>query len=542
MELPKVSIADWRAAVEKELAGKPFEKTLVQQTPEGIAVQPLYLELPRSLPQRDPAGEPFRICIRYGDQPVEQMISDVRDGADAIWAPLDKLQLELMPRPEMAKIFFVLNGSTPGSKGLEQLIAQAARPGAPRFSLGLSPLDQDEAALAAAAKLVAARAPGSNAITVSTLEFHNAGAEPGFEVACALATSAHALRILLRAGMTAEQAAGQISLRIAVGRDTFLELCKLRAVRACWRKVVTAFGSGTAPRARVHAVCSERTLTGRDPWVNMLRVTTQMFAAILGGADLVTPQELDAAFGDPSPQGVRMARNTGLVLREESLLGRVADPAGGSYAFETLTDDLARKAWEQFRELEREGGIAKAIAAGSVAKRLEASWQERMQNIRKRKMPILGVSEFANLDEKLPQAKSEVAFHQESAPFEELRSRAESRSTAPVAALLTLGELSESRARVGFASSFFAAGGIRSHETREISAFPIACLCGTDERYAEEAADRVRALKAAGCKSVLVAGRPGVLEKSLREAGADGFIFAGCDAVAILGSLLEVAS
>jgi methylmalonyl-CoA mutase len=542
MQPPPVTLADWRAAVEKELAGKPFEKTLVQQTPEGLSVQPLYLERPHTLTARDSAAEPFRICIRYGDQPVEMMISDVRDGADAIWAPLDQLQIDLMLQPEMAKIFFVFGGSMPGSKRLEQLTAQAAKPGAPQFSLGLSPLEEDEAALVAAAKLVAARAPSSNAITVSTLEFHNSGAEPGFEIACALSAGAHALRILLRGGTTAEQAAGQISLQVAVGRDTFLELCKLRALRACWRKVVTAFGPGPVPRARIHAVCSERTLTGRDPWVNMLRVTTQMFAAITGGADLVTPQEFDAAFGAPSSQGVRVARNTGLVLREESLLGKVADPAGGSYALETLTDDLARKAWEQFRELEREGGLAKAMLSGTVAKRLEASWEERLQSIRKRKMPILGVSEFANLDEKLPQVSREVAFHQESAPFEELRSRAESRSTPPAAALLTLGELSESRGRVGFASSFFAAGGIRSHETREISAYPIACLCGTDERYAEEAVDRVRALKAAGCKSILVAGRPGALEKPLREAGADGFIYVGCDAVEVLGRLLEVAS
>lgn len=505
MQLPPAALADWRAKVEKELAGKSFEKALVQETPEGIAVQPSYIEAPASLPVRDSAAQPFRICIRRDSQTsIESLVAEVEEGADALW--LDSATPELRARPELAKTFFVFE-STAGF--LKE----------PRTA---------------------------NTVLVSTLPLHDAGADAVDELACALSSAAGSFRALMEAGHSAEHAARQVWVRVAVGRDTFLELCKLRALRTVWRKLLTALGAPDAPRALVHAVCSSRTLSERDPWVNMLRVTTQTFAAILGGADLVTPNAFDQALGEPSAQGRRVARNTGLVLREESQLGKVADPAGGSYAFETLTDQLARKAWQRFQELEREGGIAAALESGALAKRFEAAWTERLAAIAKRKTPILGVSEFANLDEKLPQpapqpaaASGPLAAHRDAAVFEELRWRAESRSPAPAAALVTLGEFSESRARVGFATSFFAAGGIRSRETTANEAAPIACLCGTDERYAVEAAEKIRALKAAGCGRVLVAGRPGPLEKSLKEAGADGFIYVGCDAVAILGSLLS---
>jgi methylmalonyl-CoA mutase len=353
------------------------------------------------------------------------------------------------------------------------------------------------------------------------------------------------LGALLDAGVSTDVAARQIALRIAVGRDTFEEACKLRALRATWEKALTAAGAANAPRTLVHAVCSSRTLAQRDPWVNMLRVTTQVFAAVVGGADLVTPAAFDQAFGAPSELGRRVARNTGLVLRDESHLGRVVDPAAGSYYFETLTDALAREAWTRFQNLERDGGIESALTSGRLRARLESAWTERLELIAKRRAPLLGVSEFANLSETLPNSPSLVAardtglpVRRDAEPFERLRLRADSIHPSPEALLVTLGPLAESRPRVGFASGFFGAGGIRTRETTSDEATTLACLCGSDERYATDAVDRVRALKRAGCKRVLVAGRPGALEAPLREAGADGFLFVGCDAPALLSELL----
>jgi methylmalonyl-CoA mutase len=284
-----------------------------------------------------------------------------------------------------------------------------------RRARGLAPfasLPADLASLGRTARLFEGRFPRATTATVSTLPYHDAGADAADELAIALSTGALYLGALLDAGLSPERAASHLALRISSGRDTFLELCKLRALRLCWRKLVAAVtavgasGSPGAPRALVHAVCSARTLTLRDPWVNMLRVTTQIFAAVLGGADLVTPASFDQASGPPSPLGRRVARNTGLVLREESFLGRVHDPAGGSYYLESLTDALAREAWRRFQAIEREGGVARALESGSLAARLEAAWGQRLKRLARRETAVVGVSEFANLGETLPRPLS----------------------------------------------------------------------------------------------------------------------------------------
>lgn len=381
---------------------------------------------------------------------------------------------------------------------------------------------------------------------VSTLPYHDAGADDADEIAIALATGVAYLEALLSGGVALDAAARQIALRVAVGRDTFVEVCKLRALRIGWQKVLTAAGAPDAKRTMVHAVCSSRTLTQRDPWVNMLRVTTQVFAAVLGGADFVTPAAFDEALGSPSDLGRRVARNTGLVLRDESHLGQVVDAVGGAYYFETLTDALAREAWARFRSIEREGGIQSALASGRMNERLATAWQARLDAVAKRKTPILGVSEYANLKETLPHTvpsanparEGALPVHRDAEVFEALRTRADAVRPPPEALLVALGPLAESRARVGFAAGFFGAGGIRTREVTADESATIACLCGSDDRYATEAVDRVRALKAVGCKRILLAGRPGALEGALREAGVDGFLFLGCDVVATLSDLL----
>jgi methylmalonyl-CoA mutase len=383
----------------------------------------------------------------------------------------------------------------------------------------------------------------------STLPYHDAGADAADEIAIALAAGKTYLESLLGGGLSAAAAARQIILRVAVGRDAFGEMCKVRALRIAWRKVLTASGATETASTLIHAVSSSRTMAQRDPWVNMLRVTTQVFAAVLGGADLVTPLAFDGAIEPGSALGRRVARNTALVLREESSLGRVRDPAGGAYYFDTVTDALAREAWKRFQAIEREGGMVDALGSGRLRARLDASWNAWADLVAKRKAPILGVSEFANLDEKLPrparpaQAPAATGLplprRRDAEPFETLRLRADASAIRPEAVLVTLGPLAESRARVGFAANFFGAGGIRVRETTVDERAPLACLCGSDERYAAEAVDRAQALKAVGCRRVLLAGRPGPLESALRDAGVDGFLHVGCDAVALLSELLD---
>jgi methylmalonyl-CoA mutase len=566
MKFPEVTPLDWRALVDKELKGAPFEKTLVQRTPEGLSILPLYSELPPGGPLAiDCRGAPFRICTRHEEVDEPALSDDLEEGADALWLDLASGAAAdtLLPRIDRARTMVLLGVRGEAPAATFARLAQSPGGDAP-FALTTDPfgsfargrstaatLAAERLALVEVARLADGRFPGATTVMVSTLPYHDAGADAADEVAVALATGVAYLDTLIDAGLTPATAASRIALQVAAGRDTFAEMCKLRALRVGWQKVVAAAGVEGAPHTLVHAVCSSRSLTQRDPWVNMLRVTTQAFAAILGGADLVTPASFDQALGSPSALGRRIARNTGLVLREESHLGRVIDPAGGSYYLETLTDALAREAWKRFQAIERAGGIEVALVSGQLRTRLEASWRERLDLIAKRRAPVLGVSEFANLNEKLPSpvpvapgdaaaTSGALPVHRDAEGFERLRSRAEAAGAPLEAVLVTLGPFAESRPRVGFAAGFFGAGGIRTRETAVDEPATIACLCGSDERYAAEAVARVAALKAAGCKRVLVAGRPGALEAPLREAGVDGYLFVGCDAVAILSDLLEV--
>jgi methylmalonyl-CoA mutase len=555
------TLQEWRAQVDKELGGASFEKTLVYRTPEGISVAPLYTELPPGgAATLDRTGAPFRICMQEGvGTGVAQVDADIAGGADAVWLRGSDTTTEpLLARVDLARTFLVLD--TDGASPVEALerLARRGATGATSFALACDPFAALATGattdarpyltgLAEASRSAADRFPLATTVVASSLPYHDAGADDADEIAIVLSTGVAYLETLLGAGLSVDVAARQIALQIAVGRDTFGEACKLRALRVVWEKVLVAAGATDAHRTLVHAVCSSRTLAQRDPWVNMLRVSTQVFAAVVGGADVVTPAAFDQALGSPSELARRVARNTALVLRDESHLGRVVDPAAGSYYFEALTDALAREAWKRFQAIERDGGIGTGLTSGHLRASLEAAWQARVEAIAKRKLPILGVSEFANLKESLPHPATAtepranstgLPVHRDSEAFERLRSRADAVEPPPEALLVTLGPLAESRPRVGFATGFFGAGGIASRETTADEAATLACICGSDERYAAEAVERARTLKAAGCKRVLVAGRPGALEAALRDAGVDGFLFVGCDAVAMLSDLL----
>lgn len=556
MSFPSVTAEDWRRLVEKELAGKPFDKALVQDVLPGVAIAPLYTEAPEvPAAARVLRQAPFAIGLRHGrDAVLEDLARDVAGGADVLWLPLERAHGDLLAHEPLAPARFLLEASSVPSADEARRLATDAR-----VSVAIDPLswratgESPHETLAADLQALATIAPllageGRRPVVVSTAAYHDAGADAADELGIALASAVTYLEALLDAGIGLSDAANAIAFRPVVGRDTFVELCKLRALRICWAKVVRAFGADADATTSVHAVCSSQTMALRDPWVNMLRVTTQMFAGILGGAELVTPRSFDEAFGETSPMGQRLARNTGLVLREESALGKVSDPAGGSYFFDSLTDALARTGWSRFQELSGEG-IAALLSSGRLEQRLAKAWTTRLARLGARRIPTLGVSEFANLSETLPHplpgeapTVAGLPAHRDTEPFEELRRRADALGVPPTIALVTLGAFAESRARAGFASTFFAAGGVRSQEVAPDAVdLPsrVACICGTDERYATDAAACVVDLKRRGVAHVILAGKPGALEAPLREAGLDGAIFVGCDAVATLSDVLE---
>jgi methylmalonyl-CoA mutase len=281
----------------------------------------------------------------------------------------------------------------------------------------------------------------------------------------------------------------------------------------------------------------------------MLRSTVACFAAGVGGADVVTVQPFDAALGLPDAFARRIARNTQALLVEEGHLARVLDPAGGSWYVESLTESLAQAAWAWFTEIERAGGLAAGLSSGLVGERIAAAWDERSQRLVTRAEPITGVTEFANPTEVLPTrrpapeavpaAPGGLPRVRAAARFERLRDLVESVDPRPAVHLATIGPVARHTARATFAANLFQAGGLLAAPGDGTDGFAeagttVACICGTDRDYADRAASLAAELRSAGATQVWLAGPP-----SLAVDGVDGYVYAGCDALAVLLRVLE---
>jgi methylmalonyl-CoA mutase len=391
---------------------------------------------------------------------------------------------------------------------------------------------------------------------------HAAGGSPAQELAFALASGVAALRALEAGGFTLEAARNAIDFRLAADADEFLTLAKFRALRRLWAAIERACGLEAQP-IRVHGETAWRMLTRRDPWVNILRETVAVFSAGLGGADTITVLPFTQALGLPDAFARRIARNTQLVLLEESHLGKVADPAAGSGGVEALTDALVERGYALFQEIEKAGGLSKSLESGAFQADVAKTAGERAKNLARRKEPLTGASEFPDINEKpvsvlLPAPAAEplparaLAPHRLSEAFEALRDQAQAAGKPPAIFLANLGPVAAFTARATFAKNFFEAGGVEALgndgfpdlaaliESYKASGAKLAVLCSSDAIYGEQGVEAARALAAAGAHLYL-AGRPGELEAPLREAGVRDFVFVGGDLLAQLREALAAA-
>lgn len=252
--------------------------------------------------------------------------------------------------------------------------------------------------MAALAKWTSATFPKVTSVGVDTSPYHDSGATAAEDIAFSAATGLQYLRTMTDAGMSVDEAATQMLFRVSLGTHHFLAIAKLRAMRQVWARVMQASG-GTAKAMKIHARTGNRVMTQRDPYVNLLRNSVSVFAALTGGVDAITSLPFDHAAGLPDDFSRRIARNTVLILQEESHLHRVMDPAGGSWFLEKLTREMAEKAWEIFQQIESAGGMLSALTSGWVADQIDSAYAPRAKDIAKRKEGITGVSEFPNLAE-----------------------------------------------------------------------------------------------------------------------------------------------
>lgn len=591
--------ARWRKLVEGVLKGGAFEK-LIGQTYEGVAIQPLYgrarAETPRAL--RAQAGD-WTVCARLDNPDAKaanaQALNDLQNGANGLQlvfagsqgaygfglkdgsratldAALAGVVFETGIRVEVDLSF----ACKEAAESLAAMVESAkVDPAATDISFGYDPLGQ-MALTGASPATWSELAPdvGMQALSLSTRGFkgqilaadarlvHAAGGSAAQELAFAVASGLAYMRALESAGVSLDDARRMIAFRLAADADEFLSLAKFRALRRLWAQVEAACGLAPAP-IRVHGETAWRMMTRRDPWVNLLRATVAVFSAGLGGADSISVLPFTQAIGLPDEFARRIARNTQLVLLEESNLGKVADPAAGAGGFETLTDELAHRGWEQFRAIEKDGGLGVVLASGAFRAQVDEVAKARAKSIGRRKDPLTGASEFPDVHEKdvhvlAPAPKQEapagaLAPHRLAEPFEALRDAADARAARPKVFLANLGPIAAFTARAMFAKNFFEAGGIEApgndgfaDAAAMASAFKasgakIACICSSDAVYGEQAEAAARALKGAGAARVYLAGRPGDLEAALKAAGVDEFVFVGADVLAALAGAHKAA-
>lgn len=440
-EFPTPTRDAWLALVEKTLKGADYSKTLVSRTHDGIAIEPLYTRADATTSREMPGQAPFTrggtaaggwlICQAHDlPNPADcnaSILAELEAGATALAVRLAGTDTNGTFVVDLDDVAALLDGIRTDAAPVyletrenriaaaSALLRHVAGTGQGKTitggHLGVDPagelaatgsLDQPfDTALAQAADLAHRTitvAPGLRTLVADTRMYHAAGASEAQEVGAALATGLAYLRGLEAAGIALDAAAGQIGFLMTADADFFLTIAKIRAARRLWAKVTAACGiDAAAMDLRVET--ASRMMTRVDPWVNMLRTTVASFAAGIAGAQAVTVLPYSAATGPADGFARRIARNTQIILQEESSLARVADPAGGSWYLEELTGALEARAWDVLQDIEGQGGIAPALMSGHVQLVISETSVARQSNIAHRREALTGASEFPNLQE-----------------------------------------------------------------------------------------------------------------------------------------------
>lgn len=607
---------EWRTAAEAYLKGVPFEKALVTRTYENIDLQPIYTKQDiENLPHlREKPGfgnyvrgtdtkgyldKPWSICqtIPYAD-PEEYNTAlkhDLERGQTAVHLSpyttavdtpeslslaLKDVDIETIPIHIDAgftglEIFTTLKtvvenmkmtpGNISGSIDTDPLGFLALN-----GSLPLSPentFDQMAELIYRAKEEM----PKLRTIGISGIPYHNAGANAVQELAFVLATAVEYIDRMKKEGFTIDEIASRMRFTFGIGPFYFMEVAKLRAARLLWSKIVKAYGGNEESRKmNIHGVTSFYNQTKYAPYVNMLRTTTEAFSAVVGGVDSLQTNPFDEIFGPPDEFSRRTARNTQIVLLEESHLDQLLDPAGGSYYVEKLTHDVARKTWDLFRETEKQGGMLKALENGFPQEEIESTAEKRKKDLAKRKYVLVGTNSYADVKEEIPEIKPyrskkpveailsirPLRPHREAEIFEELRDAAKAfeaeTGTKPKLFLATMGPLRQHKARADFTRGFFEVGGFeviypRGFDTPDAavdaaveSGAPVVVICSTDDTYPELVPAITKGLKTQKPDiQVVLAGYPKDQADAHKEAGVDEFIYLGANAHDILSNVFK---
>lgn len=605
----------WRALVEKALKCADFDRKLVTTTADGLKIQPIYARGDLTSPAVPSGVAPFtrgteptveglgwqihQVIVDSGPEAANaNSLEELETGAGGIVLQVEGpgqagvtvrstgdmakaltgIALDLAPvqlraglrGPEVARLFLdaldVLKAdrNTVVAHLNVDPIGTWARHGGLETSL------EDAIADAAAlTKDILAGLPKARAVNIDATVYHEAGATEVQELAALAATLTAYLKAFDDQGIKASDAMTALSFTVSATDDIFTTLAKLRAARRIITRIADAFGAKDAARhMHITARTSEAMMTRRDPWTNLLRATIACASSAFGGADAITVLPFTWPLGQPDSFARRIARNTQIVCQEESGLGRVVDPAGGSWYTENFTNDIANAAWTAFQAIEAEGGLEASLRAGTLQHQIDTKRSERAMAIATGRQNITGVSAFPILgddgvkatrwpavqDVNVARDITPLTPHRLAEAFEQLRDQADALSQKsgkpPQVFLANIGRVADHNLRSTWIKNFLAAGGIEAlsndgfaNASEAAKAFAAsgakaACICSSDELNREHAVPLAKALRESGAEMVMYAGRPAQdHEPELNAAGVDQYVFAGLDAVMTLSGL-----
>ena len=604
-EFPAVTTAEWEAKIQEDLKGADYQKKLVWKTHEGFDVRPYYraedlagLGYLDSVPGQYPfvrggASKSNHWEIRqemdYADpaKANKQALDAIKRGATGISFGASQIKttadLETMLKGICCGETRLHFGAAPSYPELILLLSEFLkkhhiRPEVVKGSFDFDPISYlllegdfweseafDMGQVSQVLKLGKELLPGMQVITVNGQYFHNSGSTLVQELAFSLSAGNAYLAAATGEGLKVDEVAPRILFSMATGSDYFMEIAKLRAARLLWARIAEQYQpeSESSMLMNIHCSTSNFNKTLYDPYVNLLRSTTEAMSAILGGTQSLSITPYDAFYKDPDEISNRIARNQQIILKEETYLEQVVDPAAGSYYIENLTDSIAKAAWELFRKLEDMGGMLAAVKAGFIQDEVRKQAEQRRTDTATRKMVLLGTNQYPNLSEMMlekiqvaddiPETDEEEEEEESPVPykkmeiirvaddFDELRLATElfveEGKKRPSVFLLTIGNLAMRKARAMFSTNFFGCAGYEvidnagfataaeGIEAAMESKAEIVVICSSDEEYAALGPEIAAGLKAKNKETrIVIAGFPKEITDQLKASGVDEFI------------------
>ena len=594
-EFPPVTTKAWEEKIREDLKGADYEKKLVWQPPEGFPVQPYYrkeylekLIYINSLPGESPylrsnhtnsnAWEIHQdIQVKNIEEAKQQAKFLIGHGVTSLGFIFNPKEKTTFPKNQLAfsqllsdipidKVSVNFNCGQKSPDILRMLIEAVKNrktdKKSVRGSLNFDPLgrltssgnfyeneDDDFNTLNQLLQSADHALPYFRVLTVNGNVFHEAGASAIQELGYSLAMASEYLSRLSDSGTEIDTLCRHLQFNLGIGSNYFMEIAKLRAARYLWAKIIEAYKPQQSDSGKmfIHSITSERNQTVYDPYMNLLRSTTESMSSIMGGTDSLLVRPFNQACKTANGFSERMARNIQIILSEEAFLSKVIDPGAGSYYIENLTDSIITETWKLFLQIESEGGYLQSLKKGIIQSEIETSSRRQAERVAARKEVLVGTNQYPNFHEKAQAETDEkIAFpeadsfetqvtplkkYRASIPFEKLRLAAEKHPHRPKVFLLTWGDVSMRRARAMFATNFFACAGYEIIDNPGFASIKeglqavlaskadIVVFCSSDPEYPQLLTEDINRVKAIP----VVAGAPACLEE-LKNAGIGHFI------------------